>query len=193
MYPAMTFTFSLESSSRGYHKYQSIWPNPTVDDELICEREVGNPHDTHAVAIKKDISGVLTTVEHVPRKISKVSSIFIRRGGTIQGRVNRHQCYSVDLVQGGLEIPCILTYTIDNEKEWVKMKRIININLGLITADSMDSLVNLEFLASVELASGLTPPVAVESPGSVMDLTAHCSADDQSPPKKKPKTFLKKT
>ena len=95
MHPAMTFTFSLESSNRGYHEYQSIWPNATVDDELICKREVGNPHDTHAVAIKKDIAGVLTTVGHSPRKI---------------------------LVQGGLEIPCILTYTIDDEKEWVKTK-----------------------------------------------------------------------
>ena len=62
----------------------------------------------------------------------------------------------------------ILTYNIDDEKEWVKTKRVININLDLITADSMDGLVNLEFLASVESASGSTPPVAVESPGSVM-------------------------
>ena len=111
VYPAMTFTLSLESSSKGHHEYQSNWPNPTVDDELICEREVGNPRDTHAVAIKKDISGTLTTVGHVPRKISKVSSVFIRHGGTIQGRVNGHRRYSADLVQGGLEIPCILTYT----------------------------------------------------------------------------------
>ena len=43
MYPAMTLTFSLESSSRGYHEYLSIWPYPTVDDELICKREVGIP------------------------------------------------------------------------------------------------------------------------------------------------------
>ena len=64
--------------------------------------------------------------------------------------MNGHRRYSVDLVQGGLEIPCILIYTIDDEKEWVKTKRVININLGLITADSMDGLVNLEFLASVE-------------------------------------------
>ena len=145
----MMFTFSLESSSRGYHEYQSIWPNPTVDDELICKREVENPHDTHAVAIKKDISGVLMTVGHVPRKISKVSPVFIRCGGTIQGR---HRRYLADLVQGGLEIPCILTYTIDDEKEWVKTKHAISINLGQITADSMDGLVNLEFLASVELS-----------------------------------------
>ena len=136
------FTFSLESSSRGYHEYLSIWPNPTVVDKFICEREIGNPHDTHAVAFNKDISVVLTTVGHIPRKISKVSFVFIRRGGTIQVRVNRHRCYLVDLFQGGLEIPCILTYTIDDEKEWVKMKRAININLGLITAHSVDCLVD---------------------------------------------------
>ena len=79
-YPAMTFTFSLESSSRGYHEFQNIWPNPTVDDERICEREVENPH----------ISKVLTTEGHIPRKISKMTSAFIRRAGTIQGRVNGH-------------------------------------------------------------------------------------------------------
>ena len=51
------------------------------------------------------------TVGHVPRKISKVSPVFIRCGGMIQGR---HRRYLADLVQGGLEIPCILTYTIDD-------------------------------------------------------------------------------
>ena len=148
MYPAMarsTFSFSLDSSSRGYHEYQSIWPNPTVDDELLTEREVGNPHDTHAVAIKKHISGVLTTVGHVPRTISKVSSVFIRRGGTIQGTVNGHRRYSADLEQGGLEIPCILTYTIEDEKEWAKTKQTINVKLGIKTVDNADDLVNLSF------------------------------------------------
>ena len=54
VYPVVpTFSFSLDSSSRGYHEYQSIWANPPVDDELISEREVGNPHDTNTVAIKK--------------------------------------------------------------------------------------------------------------------------------------------
>ena len=121
----------------------------------------------------------------------KVSSVFIRRGGMIQGRVNGHRRYSADLAQGGLEIPCILTYTINNKKEWVKTKRTINVTLGLITADSMDGLVNLEALASIESSFGSTPPVAVESPGSMIDLTAHCSSDDQSPPKKKPKLLSK--
>ena len=31
---ATVFAFSVNSSSRGYHVYQSIWPNPSQDDEL---------------------------------------------------------------------------------------------------------------------------------------------------------------
>jgi len=32
--------------------YKVVWDNPVVED-LLCEREVGNPHDTHAVVVKK--------------------------------------------------------------------------------------------------------------------------------------------
>jgi len=40
VYPVVpTFSFSLDSSSRGYYEYQSIWANPPVDDKLIYERE----------------------------------------------------------------------------------------------------------------------------------------------------------
>ena len=31
---ATVFTFPVNSSSRDYHVYQSIWPNPSRDDEL---------------------------------------------------------------------------------------------------------------------------------------------------------------
>ena len=44
----MSYSFAVESMIRGYHEYKSIWENPSEDDELICEREVGNPRDTHA-------------------------------------------------------------------------------------------------------------------------------------------------
>ena len=43
----------------------------------ISEREIGNPHDTCAVAIKGNIggntTGAVTTVGHIPRKISAIS------------------------------------------------------------------------------------------------------------------------
>ena len=55
---------------------------------LRCECKVGNSHDTYAVAIKKLVNGNYVVVGHVPRKISSICSIFIRRGGTIHGTIN---------------------------------------------------------------------------------------------------------
>ena len=47
--------FFVESMICGYSEYKSIWENPSIGESLICEREVGNCYDTHAVAIKKHI------------------------------------------------------------------------------------------------------------------------------------------
>ena len=63
---AVIFSFAVNSMICGYHEYKSVWESQAVDDDLLCEREVGNPHDTHAVAIKKDIAGEITTVGHIP-------------------------------------------------------------------------------------------------------------------------------
>ena len=64
---------------RGFHVYQCIWDAANDGEILRCEREVGNSDDPSAVAIKKGA----TTVGHVPRKISTICCIFLRRGGTI--------------------------------------------------------------------------------------------------------------
>ena len=47
------YALSIESMIRGYHEYKLIWNNPVVGEDLLCECKVGNPHDTHAVAVKK--------------------------------------------------------------------------------------------------------------------------------------------
>ena len=107
---AMVYSFTIESMIRGYHEYKSVWENPSEDDALACEREIGNAHDTHTVRIRKDIDGEIRTVGHIPRKIFPLCSIFIRRGDIICCKVNGHRRYSHDLPQGGLEVPCILTF-----------------------------------------------------------------------------------
>ena len=74
-------TFSIDSMVRGYHEYEVIWESPNPGDRLMCEREIGNPHDTHAVANITSAGVVSTTtriVGHIPRMISAVCSIFIR-------------------------------------------------------------------------------------------------------------------
>ena len=59
---------------RGYHEYKVAWDNLVHGENLVCEREVGNHHDTHAVAIKKVIDGNLTVVGHIPRRLSSICS-----------------------------------------------------------------------------------------------------------------------
>ncbi len=77
-----------------------------MGEELPCQRENGNHTDSFAVAIVK--SGV--TVGHIPRKISSVCSLFLRRNDVINIRTTGRRRFSMDLPQGGFEIPCVITF-----------------------------------------------------------------------------------
>ena len=91
------------SCVRSYHIYKDIW-DAVIGEELLCERKPNNRRDQYAVAIKKD----RIIIGHLPCKISRPCSLFLRRGNEITCRVIGHRRYSVDLPQGGLEVPCIL-------------------------------------------------------------------------------------
>lgn len=98
-------TARFSSCVRGYHVYQSIWL-PSIGEIVDCHRERGNATDRYAIKVMKndDIVG------HLPKKISTLCSLFIRRGGLIKCEVTGLKRYSQDLVQGGLEIPCDLIF-----------------------------------------------------------------------------------
>ena len=98
-------SFTIEAMVRGYHVYRDVW-HATMAEQLPCQREIGNVADPFAVAIVK--SGAI--VGHVPRRISSVCSVFLRRNGSIVCCITGSRRYSADLVQGGLEIPCTLTF-----------------------------------------------------------------------------------
>ena len=61
---------------RGYHVYKATW-RAAIGEELECDREPGNSCDRSAVAVKR--SGVV--IGHLPRKVSRVCSLFLRHGG----------------------------------------------------------------------------------------------------------------
>ena len=121
----MEQTFFLEAMVRGYHVYQAIWEAALLE-ELPCQREVGNRHDPFAVAVVK----ANITVGHVPRKISSVCSIFLRRGGSITCQVTGGRRFSEDLSQGGLEIPCVLKFC-GGVKETSKAEKLLKSSLDL--------------------------------------------------------------
>ena len=70
------------SCVHSYHIYKNLW-DAVIGEELQCERELDNESDRYAIAVKKDG----TIIDHLPQKISRACSIFLRRGNSITCRV----------------------------------------------------------------------------------------------------------
>ena len=110
--------FEKASCIRGFHVYQDNW-TPILGERLVCKNEPDNPRDRYAVAVCKAGDEI---VGHLPRNISTMCSIFIRRGGIINCTVSGRRQYSRDLPQGGMEIPCTLHFA-GNERELKKVEQ----------------------------------------------------------------------
>ena len=62
----------------GYHMYKTVW-TAILGEELECRREVNNSVDRYAVGVYK-LDGTL--VNHLPRRLTTLVSLFLRRGGS---------------------------------------------------------------------------------------------------------------
>ena len=89
--------WEVDSCARDYHIYESIW-TAAAREQIGCIREPLTARDRYAVALKKDD----VVIGHVPQKIPRICSLFIRRGGTIKCTVTGTRRYSSDLPQGWL-------------------------------------------------------------------------------------------
>ncbi len=98
-------TTQKESCVRGYHVYEEL-RKAAIGGELECRRECRNTADAFTVTVIKNG----TIVGHLHRRISRVCTLFMRRGGVIQCQVTGRRKYSCDLAQGGHEIPCLLSF-----------------------------------------------------------------------------------
>ena len=107
---------------RGYHIYSHIW-TAVVGEELNCQRETTSPSDRYAVAVVR--SGQV--IGHLPLKVSRACSLFIRRGGSITCVVTGSRRYSSDLPQGGLEIPCKVKFTASKTEELKKLRQTLKL------------------------------------------------------------------
>ena len=74
----------------------------------------------------KSIGGTKSIIiGHVPRKISALCSLFIRRGGVLKCCVDGSRRYSADLPQGGMEIPCKLIFSTKSTVDCEKLKKLV--------------------------------------------------------------------
>ena len=100
-------------------------------------RTIGNLCDSQAVAIKKEISHMLQVVGHVPRRISSICLIFIRRGGITKCTVTGCHRYSSDLSQRDREVPCKLTFILSPRFLKKKLlKSTLSVKVGDIEAET---------------------------------------------------------
>ena len=77
--------FLIDSMIYGYHEYRLIWTNPTIGAELVCECELRNSYNPHAVAVKKAIGVEMKIVGHAcTKKFLAICSLFIRSVDTWQ-------------------------------------------------------------------------------------------------------------
>ena len=127
-------TYAVQTVVRGYHVYKEVW-SATVGQILPCQQERGNVHDPYSVAIVDEN----TVVGHVPRAISAVCSLFLRRNGVITCEVFGGKHYSNDLPKGGLEIPCKLVFS-GKESSIDKVQKLLQEALasGLLISCSSD-------------------------------------------------------
>ena len=72
--------YVVETVVRGYHVYMAIWET-AVGQILPCQHEVGNIHDPYAVELGIVEGGAV--VGHVPRAVSSVCYLFLRKNGTL--------------------------------------------------------------------------------------------------------------
>ena len=147
--------------------------------------------------MKKVIDDNLTVVGHVPRRISSICSTFLRRGGIIDCTVDGSCQYSSDIPPGGLEIPCVLTFTAQSSIEGNKAKKLIESALSRKCSKvpyPVQGKTCAADLPSISTGSEETSEEteAIFSQTDKIDLTNSDTARDKaqgSPPRKRAKNF----
>ena len=97
----------------------------------LASRNVANVHDPYAVA-------VLNRCHCWPCASCHILSL-LGKEGTIQCQVTGTRQYSVDLPQGGLEVPCKLTFSGET-RLIIKVRKLVQeaLDSGLLTSGTVN-------------------------------------------------------
>ena len=120
---------TINTFSRGYHEYMSLWMLQIGDDSLFCRRELSSEYDEYTAAIVAiDHFKREEVVGHVPLFLSKTLNKFLRLPGSYASckvtgkRINRG-------IGVELEIPVEITFVgKETVTEWLK-KALHRINM----------------------------------------------------------------
>ena len=102
--------FAIESYVHGHHFYMQEW-TLFIGEKLECQGEEANEKDSNAAVIMKRTVGPghrTKVVGQVPGRISTACSLFLLQSGNLKCKITGARCYSSNLPQGKLEVPCTL-------------------------------------------------------------------------------------
>jgi len=90
---------------RGYHYYRREW-EPEVEETLDCSHEKNNLFDHFAIKTISKKTGQI--VGHLPIEVSRITKYLMDRGAEVTAKLTSDHYRRSPLIQGGLEIPCIV-------------------------------------------------------------------------------------
>ena len=101
--------FQFSAAVRGFHYYRKSWL-PELEQTLNCFHEEGNTSDRFVIKVyEKDKNEI---VGHLLIKISQVTKFLLDRGANISAKLTSTHYRRPPLVQGGKEIPCVVTVSM---------------------------------------------------------------------------------
>ena len=128
-----SLNFKIFCGLRGFHVYSDKW-KPRIGERISIVHEKRNIHDINAMAGKKTLPGTLapTTIEHLPKEISRYTRYIIEHGAQVCAFVISTTHRVSPLIQGGLEIPIRveikLPYDEVNDSNLKKYKQLVEEN-----------------------------------------------------------------
>lgn len=102
-------TFQFSAAVRGYHYYKRFWI-PEPEQVLKCSHKVDNAFDLFAIKVCKTPHN--ETVGDLTMEISRVTKFLKDRGAEVTAKLTSTHYRRSPLVQGGLEISCLVTVTM---------------------------------------------------------------------------------
>ena len=99
-------TRTFDSAICGYHYYRKCW-SPKIKENLICSHERNNAFDKSAIKTCKEDGEI---VSHLPNELSCTLKFLLDRGAKISAVLMSTHYRRSPLVQGGMEIPCKVTF-----------------------------------------------------------------------------------
>ena len=100
----------FSAAVRGFHVYKMSW-KPEEEEILESLHEENNPYDVFSIKVCKS-NNVRSAVGHLPMEISRITKFLLQRGARVQRMVIGKHYRLSSLIQGGFEIPCLVTVTM---------------------------------------------------------------------------------